>query len=148
MENLIQTEFFLRNTILNASFLAWCTAQLLKVIISLITGKFETSRFTGTGGMPSSHTATVAALCTSTYITCGFQTAEFAFTFVFALIVMYDAIGIRHAAGEQAKVLNSMMESSQKNSSEKLKELLGHTKLEVLCGLILGIVFGATIIYL
>lgn len=147
---MIATDFFLRNTILNASFLAWCTAQLLKVIISLIQGKFESSRFTGTGGMPSSHTATVAALCTSTYITCGYATSEFAFAFIFALIVMYDALGIRRAAGEQAKVLNHMIsrEEPSKNNFEKLKELLGHTPLEVFCGLILGIIFGATIVYI
>lgn len=148
---MIETDFFLRNTILNASFLAWCTAQFLKVLISLIHGKFDRSRIVGTGGMPSSHTATVAALCTSTYVTVGYNTAQFAFSFVFALIIMYDALGIRRAAGEQAKVLNHMIEKQiepEKNNFEKLKELLGHTPLEVFCGLILGIVFGLTIIHL
>lgn len=98
--------------------------------------------------MPSSHSALVCTLVIGIYRTSGFASPLFALAFVFALVVMYDASGVRRAAGKQAKILNILVEqwNSQdgKLREEKLKELLGHTPLEVFAGAILGIIFGFT----
>lgn len=143
MEVTVATDFFLRNSILNAALAAWFCAQVLKVIISLICGKFEKSRFVGTGGMPSAHTATVISLVAAIYRAYGYQTPEFAISLAVALIVIYDAMGIRRAAGRHAKMINDM-----EVSENKLNELLGHTPLEVLAGAVLGILIGFFVVAL
>lgn len=147
---MVETNFLFKNIILNASVCGWFVAQLLKVLFSLFKGKLDISRFTGSGGMPSSHSATVLALATSTYLTCGAQSAEFAITLVLASIVMYDATGVRRAAGEQAKTLNFIMEhwnfTTPKEFTKELKELLGHTPIEVIVGGILGIFIGIIVV--
>ena len=97
------------NAIINICFLAWASAQLIKTFLYwVVTNRFRSERLLGSGGMPSSHTATVASLCIALARREGFDSPMFALSIVFAAIVMYDALGVRRAAGEQAKVLNQM----------------------------------------
>ena len=136
----------LGNKILDVVTVAWFFAQFYKVISSLITEKkIVLNRMIETGGMPSSHSATVAALATAVGINYGVNSTLFAVVTIFAIIVMHDAAGIRRAAGKQAGVLNKLSESlnalfENKIQQENLRELLGHTPVEVLVGAILGIV--------
>jgi hypothetical protein len=106
-------------------------------------GRWNLRRFVGTGGMPSSHAAAVSALSTAVGLKEGFGTTMFGVTLYFSLIVMYDAAGLRQAAGRQAVILNRLIdehfEHPEKNT-HRLMELLGHTPLEVLVGAILGVV--------
>ncbi|MFI3225845.1 MAG: divergent PAP2 family protein [Clostridia bacterium] len=143
---MIHTDFLFRNTIINCAFIAWFLAQFIKVLLSMYKGKLDLSRLTGAGGMPSSHTSTVLALTTAVYLTSGYQSIEFAIALTLSGIVMYDATGVRRAAGEQAKIINYMMENwadtSPKMFTKELKELLGHTPLEVIAGAILGVIIG------
>ena len=109
-------------------------------------------RLFGSGGMPSSHSATVCALATTTGMEYGGESFQFAIAMVFAIIVMYDAIGVRREAGNQAKVLNEMMEvfvsmGSNMKAQDKLKEFIGHTPLQVLAGAILGVVVAVTVYF-
>lgn len=139
--NLINT--FLNNKIMTTSITAWFIAQLLKVIFVLISQKkVDFTRLIGSGGMPSSHSAFVVALMTSVGKKLGLDSPEFAITFVLAMIVMYDASGVRQATGQQAKILNRIIEhwgeDDPKFVEERLKELIGHTKFEVLVGALLG----------
>ncbi|HHZ13023.1 MAG: divergent PAP2 family protein [Caldicoprobacterales bacterium] len=132
----------LYNNILWVSLLAWFVAQLLKVILTFIFNrKFDIRRFIGAGGMPSSHSALVVSLATSVGRFEGYDSPMFALALTFSLIVMYDAAGVRRAAGKQAAVLNEILEqihTSRSVSEEKLKELLGHTPIEVIAGAVLG----------
>ncbi len=134
-----------QNTILLSAVAGWLVAQILKTLIHLFfTKKFVAERLVGSGGMPSSHSATVCALCTATCCFYGFSSFEFALTFIFALVVMYDAIGVRRETGIQAKVLNEILKifedmGSNMAPQDKLKEFVGHTPLQVLMGAILGI---------
>ena len=132
------------NQILVVSLLACFTAQGLKVIIDLIRARTVNFRYlVSTGGMPSSHSALVGALATGIGQTMGWSSPEFAIACLFAVIVMYDAAGVRQAAGKQAKLLNQLTEELLQEghnfNEEKLKELLGHTPFQVLVGLMLGI---------
>lgn len=132
------------NNVLNVALLSWLIAQTLKVIINLLVKKrIELERFVGSGGMPSSHSATVSGLTTAVGINEGISSPFFAISVILTLIVTYDASGIRRAAGEHAKVINTIVkELEQKNfdiADEHLKELLGHSKIEVLAGALLGI---------
>lgn len=136
-------ERFMSNEIITVSILAWFIAQLLKVIFVLVgQKKIDFSRFVGAGGMPSSHSAFVVALATSVGKKVGLDSPEFAVTFAMAMIVMYDASGVRRAAGQQARILNKLVKQWGKHDphfvEEKLKELLGHTPFEVLVGALLG----------
>lgn len=131
-------------SVLVTSILAWFTAQVLKVILTLIEKrKLDFRRFVGSGGMPSSHAAFVTSLATAVGIQKGFSDIDFAICTVFALVVMYDAAGVRRAAGQQARILNKLVEQWEKSdfsdTDKHLKELLGHTPKEVLAGAILGI---------
>jgi acid phosphatase family membrane protein YuiD len=106
------------------------------------TRHWDLQRFVATGGMPSSHAASVAALSTSVGIVEGFRSTLFGATLFFSLIVMYDAAGLRRAAGRQAALLNRLIEEHFQHPEEKaqkLFELLGHTPLEVLVGGLLGV---------
>ena len=140
----------LHNRILWASLLAWFIAQLIKVLLTIIFGRqLDLTRFVGSGGMPSSHTALVVSMATSIGRVEGFNSTLFALSVIVACIVMYDAAGIRRAAGKQAAVLNEIVAELQKSRSireEKLKELLGHTPIEVLAGAGLGILISLLII--
>jgi acid phosphatase family membrane protein YuiD len=138
----------LNNRILIASFWGWLIAQILKTIIYVAVNKnFNPERLVGDGGMPSSHSATVMALVTSTAYYYGPETFEFAVTAILALIVMHDAMGVRRETGKQAKVINNMMDlfaelGSDVSPEKKLKEFVGHTPLQVFFGALLGIVVG------
>ncbi|RKI91686.1 divergent PAP2 family protein [Parablautia intestinalis] len=134
----------LQNQVFVSAALGWLVAQVLKTLIHLIlTKQFVAERMVGGGGMPSSHSATVCALATSTGIKYGGGSFEFAITAMLAIIVMYDAMGVRRETGKQGRVLNEMMEvfmnmGKQISVEERLKEFVGHTPLQVLMGAILG----------
>jgi uncharacterized protein len=132
------------NQILMVALLACITAQGLKLAIELIRNrKVNVKYLVTTGGMPSAHSALVGALATSVGLTRGWSSAEFAIACLFAVIVMYDAAGVRQAAGKQAKILNQLIDElfqeEHNLNEERLKELLGHTPFQVLVGLSLGI---------
>ena len=133
------------NEIFIAAALGWFLAQILKTIIhTALTRSFVAERMVGSGGMPSSHSSTVCALATSTCLQYGSDSFEFAIASFFAIVVMYDAIGVRRETGIQARVLNEMMElfshmGKDVSMEDKLKEFVGHTPLQVLAGAILGI---------
>lgn len=138
------------NYILVAAVLSWIFAQIIKTILTLImTRKFDVERIFGAGGMPSAHSAMVCALFVGIMRRCGVESPEFALVFVFAGVVMYDAMGVRRAAGEQAHVLNKLVEVTEKSGPEitekELKEKLGHTPMEVLAGVMLGILVALVI---
>ncbi len=131
------------NRILWASVLAWGTAQVLKFLVVLaVERRIDLTRLVGAGGMPSSHTAFVSAVAVSVGMNTGFNSPLFAVTFVFASIVMYDATGVRQAVGKQAEVLNAIVDDLyhvRGIREERMRELLGHTPVEVLAGAVLGI---------
>lgn len=134
----------LQNHVLLISLAACFIAQGLKAIVDLIRhGKINLRSLFSTGGMPSAHSALVGALATGVGLQKGWGSNEFAIACLFAIIVMYDAAGVRQAAGKQARILNQMIdELFQENhsfSEERLKELLGHTPVQVIVGLALGI---------
>lgn len=141
----------LSNTVLISAVSGWLVAQVLKTLIHLfMTRKFVAERLVGSGGMPSSHSATVCALATSIAIECGFASTEFAISLILAIIVMHDAMGVRRETGIQAKVLNEMLKlfedmGSDMPPQDKLKEFVGHTPLQVLIGAILGILIAILI---
>ena len=128
--------------------LSWALAQIIKTIIHLcMTKKFVPERLIGSGGMSSCHSAAVCAMVTSLVINEGVSSYFVAIAGLLAIVVMYDATGVRRETGNQAKVLNEFIELFQKNGSEisnddKLKEFVGHTPFQVLCGAILGIAFA------
>lgn len=133
-----------KNYILWTSVVAWIVAQSVKVALGIIREKrFNFRWFVGTGGMPSSHASGVSALATSIGTTYGFDSALFAVTMIFTLIVLFDAQGVRLSAGKQAEILNKMLEDiywKKKLDEDKLKQFLGHTPVEVIAGLFLGII--------
>ncbi|AWT35716.1 membrane protein [Deinococcus arenae] len=138
----------LSNRWLWVAVLSSTSAQLLKVfLILLIERRWRPGAFMETGGMPSSHSAMVAALTTGVGITEGLGSPLFAASAVFALIVMYDATGVRHSSGQQARLLNELVEELRAVVREgfaplPLRVLLGHTYLEVLVGTLLGVAAG------
>nr|WP_294802827.1 divergent PAP2 family protein [uncultured Gemmiger sp.] len=140
------------NFVLVTAISASLTAQLIKVLLNLfIFHRFIAERMWGAGGMPSSHSATVCAMVVATGRYCGVNSAVFAVAAVLSIIVMYDAMGVRYETGEQAKLLNRMFTEWMDQESEalpflkngkKLKEMVGHTPIEVLTGAVLGILIG------
>ena len=138
---------FFQNKILWTSILAWFIAQAIKVVLVFIKHKkIDFTRMIGSGGMPSSHSSFSVSLAMSTGLSHGFNSTIFAMCFCFALIVMYDAAGVRRSAGEQAKILNKIVEEWEQgdfsHTDIKLKELLGHTPFEVFAGAVLGVVIS------
>ena len=128
------------------------TAQILKFFMHAILKKsFDIRMFTTTGGMPSSHAAGVMGLSTSVGLIQGFESIPFAISLGFAFIVMYDAAGVRRAAGKQAACLNKIImdvyKQELKEAGGRLKELLGHTPLQVIVGAVYGIVFALYVHY-
>ncbi|MBR1710920.1 MAG: divergent PAP2 family protein [Clostridia bacterium] len=126
---------------------AWAAAQLIKVILTLImTKQFDRSRVFGSGGMPSSHSSMSCALLTTIGLRVGFDSAVFALAFCFACVVMYDAAGVRRSTGKNAATLNQLMDmlsgEGYVSDEERLKELVGHTPLQVVMGALLGILIG------
>ncbi len=142
----------LSNYVLITALIGWGSAQVMKTVIAAITtGKFDWGRMVGDGGMPSCHSSCVCALALAVSRKLGFASPEFGIAFILAVIVINDAMGVRRAAGEHAKVLNKMMEKEPKSDIDyftdeddpkELKEFLGHTPLEVLCGALLGIIIA------
>jgi hypothetical protein len=126
--------------------LLWLGIQIFKVIYDLIkTKKFNFKRIMGAGGMPSSHSAVVTSLTTLIGKYEGQNTSIFALSFIMSLVVMYDACGVRRAAGKQAALLNKIMETKEMSIievREKLVEVLGHTPIQVFVGAIIGIIAG------
>lgn len=128
-----------------AAVTGWLVAQVLKTVIHMwFNRKFVAERLIGSGGMPSSHSATVCALVTAAGFEYGGGSFQFAMAAIFAIIVMYDAMGVRRETGIQAKVLNEMMEmfihmGKEMSVEDKLKEFVGHTPLQVLMGALLGV---------
>ena len=135
----------LGNQLLMSAVTGWVVAQFLKTLIDFALNKnFNAERLVGSGGMPSSHSATVCGLTTAALLKYGSGSFEFAVSFVLSMIVMYDAIGVRRETGKQAKLLNSILSENPLKLNaevlqEKLKEYVGHTPLQVLAGAILGI---------
>ncbi|MDJ0680160.1 MAG: divergent PAP2 family protein [Xenococcaceae cyanobacterium MO_167.B52] len=132
------------NYVLVVALLACFTAQGIKLIVELVKNRKINFRYlVTTGGMPSAHSALVGALATGIGQTMGWSSPEFAIACLFAVIVMYDAAGVRQAAGKQARLLNQIVDElfqeGHNLNEERLKELLGHTPFQVLVGLSLGI---------
>lgn len=155
------------NYIINIGFLSWFAAQFIKTLLAYLPSrKVSWERMVGSGGMPSSHSSLVCSVAVGMAHKTGFTSPEFALAVVLAGIVMYDAMGVRRAAGEQAKVLNRMavdfrevfqmlreeLDALTRGESDRpaeqpktLKEFIGHTPLEVLCGAVLGIVIALVV---
>ena len=138
--------FFIANfkfSVILIVFIAWLVAQSLKVLIGVFREKrFNFKWFVGTGGMPSSHAALVSALATSVGLEMGFASSPFAIALIFAIVVLFDAQGVRRSSGEQAEALNKILDDvywKRGIKEERLKELLGHTPIEVIAGIGVGV---------
>lgn len=131
-------------------FFAWTLAQTIKMLFGYArTRRLDFSYIVSTGGMPSAHSAFATSLATATGLVAGFKAPVFTLSLAFAMVVMFDASTVRRAAGLQARLLNEIVDELFKEhhlSERKLKELLGHTRLEVFMGMMLGI-FTAIIVY-
>ena len=135
------------NPIVDCALLAWFLAQFIKVVLNLLVlRKFEIKRFVSSGGMPSSHSAMVMACATSIGKLYGFDGPFFAIAVVFAMIVMYDACNVRRSAGDTVKLVNRILEHVERltaqDFADDLKEVLGHTPIQVFVGAILGVLIG------
>ena len=119
---------------------SWLIAQVLKTILHLIIyKKLDFERLVGDGGMPSGHSATVSSLATMCGLACGFSSVEFAISGILAIIVCHDATGVRRETGRHAEVLNELIKSLETGEPVDLKELVGHTPLQVFAGILIGI---------
>ena len=136
----------LENRVLIAAVLAWFIAQFLKVVLVFWKEKrMDFSRMGGSGGMPSSHSALITAMAASVGKYAGLDSVLFAIAATVAMVVMYDAANVRREAGRQAELLNKIVLDLYRDNhldQEKLKELLGHTPVEVAAGMVLGIAVG------
>ena len=136
----------LANRVLISGLVGWGAAQVLKTIIyALMHRTLDLTRIFGDGGMPSGHSATVSSLATAAALVYGLGSFEFAMAFIFAVIVCKDAMGVRLETGKQAAIINEIVRafdelSSGKLTDVKLKEFVGHTPIQVLAGILLGIV--------
>ena len=137
---------FVQSKYIYIPFLLWFGIQLFKLLYDLVTTKkFNFRRIMGAGGMPSSHSAVVAGLATLVGKYEGVGSSTFAVAFIMAFIVMYDACGVRRAAGKQAALLNKLVETPGLTGvqvSEKLVEVLGHTPIQVIVGALIGVIAG------
>lgn len=142
---------FVHNPVVVTTFMGWFIAQTFKVVIGIIRERrFNFKWFIGTGGMPSSHAAGVTALATSVGLYQGLGTPLFGVTLMFTIVVICDAQGVRRSTGQQAGILNRIMEDihwKKKIQEDRLKELVGHTPIEILAGILLGLAV-AFMIYL
>ena len=136
-----------QNNVLWVTLIAWVLAQSIKVALGIIREKkFDFRWFVGPGGLPSAHAAGASALATSIGLKYGFNTVSFALATAFAIVVMFDAQNVRRATGKQAGILNKMMEDiywQGRIREDQLRELIGHTPIEVFLGMILGILIAA-----
>ena len=139
-------EQLLQNRILWVAIVSWFIAQLLKVIITLLQEhRLDWSKLWASGGMPSSHSAFVMSLAISAGQVWGYDSTYFAIAAVVSFVVMYDAANVRLEAGKQAAVINQIievLENPDLNPEERLKEILGHTPLQVVAGGVLGFVIA------
>jgi len=136
-----------KNKIFMTTISAWIIAQTIKVTIGVVRQKkFDFRWFVGTGGMPSSHAAGASCLAAATGFAYGFSSIFFALAASFALVVMFDAQGVRRASGKQAHILNKITEDiywQGRVDESKLRELIGHTPVEVIVGFLLGIIIAS-----
>ena len=136
----------LSNPFLLIGLSSWFWAQFIKTIIhAIVTKSIDFTRLIGDGGMPSGHSATVSSLATAAALVYGLGSFEFAMAFIFAIVVCKDAMGVRLETGKQAAIINEIVRafdelSSGKLTDVKLKEFVGHTPIQVLAGILLGIV--------
>lgn len=141
----------LTNQILIASFLAWAVAQLSKTVYECIRYReLKLSRLVSSGGMPSSHSALVTSLATATGRLTGLNSPAFAIAAVLAGIVMYDAAGVRRAVSIQARILNQMIDDAFQGkpfAEQRLRELIGHTPIQVFVGALLGVGIGLIVTF-
>lgn len=137
---------FITNKYIYIPMILWIIIQTYKVVYDLYkTKKFNFKRILGAGGMPSSHSAVVVSIATLIGKNYGVDSAIFALSLIVALVVMYDACGVRRAAGKQAKVLNDIVNTPGLSSiqvQEKLQEALGHTPIQVFVGALIGLIAG------
>ncbi len=133
----------IENKIFITTLSSWAIAQTMKVIIGVIMQRrFDFRWFIGTGGLPSSHAAGASCLATAIGLEYGFNSIFFALAASFAIVVMFDAQGVRRATGRQARILNKIMDDiywQGKIEENRLRELIGHTPVEVIAGFLLGI---------
>ncbi|MBF0486361.1 MAG: divergent PAP2 family protein [Candidatus Omnitrophica bacterium] len=138
-----------RNRVLLITLAVWVLGQGIKIVINLLRGKrFNFRWFLGTGGMPSSHAAGVSALATACGMEYGFQSGLFALAAVFAMVTMFDAQGVRRSTGEQAEILNRVIDDMywhKRVEMGRIREFVGHTPVQVLVGTLLGV--GLTILF-
>ena len=139
----------IHNKCLMVPIILWCIVQILKFFIELIRNKkVDLKRLVGAGGMPSSHSAIVCSLASCIGKEYGFDSGLFAISLIFAFVVMYDACGVRRAAGKQAGILNKILDTpgmSTVEVQEKLIEALGHTPIQVFVGAFIGFVVGVLV---
>ena len=136
------------NPFLISGLAAWLIAQILKTIIHFaVYKKLEVERLFGDGGMPSGHSATVASVCTMCGLVYGLGSVEFAISAILAIIVCHDAMGVRRETGKQAVVLNELLKSLEAGHTPDLKELVGHTPLQVTMGILIGIANALVMYY-
>ena len=146
-------EQLLSNYPLMSAVLAWFVAQVIKTAIDAYFNKgINWERMTGSGGMPSSHSSTVVSLAIATGISYGVDSTLFAIALIFAIVVMYDATGVRRETGKQAVILNRLLLDNPfswtgKEFEKKLKEYVGHSPFQVLMGAILGILIAGIMAY-
>lgn len=141
---------FLHNKVLIAAIAGWFIAQCSKNVLLAVKGEFTKDRITGGGGMPSAHSATVTAMASAALMTYGSSSFEFAVTFFVAIIVVYDAMGVRYETGQQAKALNRLNEELKARGEEPLydkpmQESMGHTLPEIIAGCAVGILCGVAV---
>ncbi len=140
---------FIQNKYIYVPFFLWFGIQLFKLIYDLCTTKkFNFKRIMGAGGMPSSHSAVVAGIATLIGKYEGVGTPIFALALIVAFVVMYDACGVRRAAGKQAVLLNKLIETpglTGMQVSERLVEVLGHTPVQVFVGALIGVIAGLVV---
>ena len=135
------------NPIIDCALLSWFLAQLIKVILDLvILRKWDVKRFVSSGGMPSSHSALVVAATTAIGKLYGIQSPDFALAVIVSAVVMYDACNVRRSAGDTARLVNQILAHVEKLTAEDfaddLREVMGHTPLQVLMGALLGLGVG------
>ena len=143
----------LTNPFLLTSLSSWAIAQVAKVIINaIINKKLDLERLFGDGGMPSGHSATVSSLALITGLVEGFGGVEFAIAGILAVIVCHDAMGVRLETGKQAVVINELLKAFEALSSEdlpevKLKEFVGHSPVQVIAGVLIGLCNAGVMYY-
>jgi len=131
---------FVSNKVLIISASAWAIAQILKVLVVLVQEKrVAWNYFVTSGGMPSSHTAIVCALATSIAMIFGVNSVAFSIAVVLAVIVMYDAAGVRQSVGQQSAIINRLVKGAKLDIEKELREFIGHTPFQVFMGAVVGV---------